>query len=368
MSELNVVALYDYLHTIPELGFAEHKTSAFLADELEKLGYTVTRGLAGTGVMGELCGSEPGPTLLVRADMDALRFADDNGNFYNKHACGHDSHCATVLTAAANVCGKVKKGKLRILFQPAEETGKGAIKIMETGIFEDVDIALGLHNRPIAEIPDNTLTPSVQHGASTFITVKIKGRGAHSARPHLGINTIEIAAQIIGAVNAIKLDPSKSWSCKVTGIRGGFVAHNMIPDYTEMIFDLRAETNALMRTMLDKFTKIVSSCSEMNGAAAEIDNSVGIIPAAELDAELTEELRQIMVETVGADKVLPGIKTPGGEDFHFYTQKYPKLRAAFFGVGAGAAPGLHAKDMELNKYSLQNGVDVLTKMILKIVG
>lgn len=368
MSELNVVALYDYLHTIPELGFEEHKTSAFLADELEKLGYAVTRGLGGTGVTGEICGSEPGPTLLVRADMDALRFADDNGNFYNKHACGHDSHCATVLTAAANVCGKVKRGKLRILFQPAEETTVGALKIMEAGVLEDVDIALGLHNRPVTEIPDGTLTPAVRHGATAFVNVKLKGRGAHSARPHLGINTIEIAAQIISAVNAIKLDPTKSWSCKATGIHGGLVSRNLIPESTEILFDARAENNQLMRDLLDKLYRIVNACAAMNGAEAVLENPAGILPAAELDDALTEELRQIMVETVGAEKVIPGYANPGGEDFHFYTQKYPKLRAAFFGVGAGAAPGLHAKDMELNKYSLQNGVAVLTKMILKIVG
>ena len=368
MSELNVVDLYDYLHTIPEIGFEEHKTSAFLADQLEKLGYKVQRGLAGTGVIGEICGSEPGPTLLVRADMDALRFADDDGNFYNKHACGHDSHCAMVLTAAANVYGKVKKGKLRILFQPAEETFVGAMKIIETGVLEDVNIAFGLHNRPVTEIPDGTMTPAVRHGATSFIIVKIKGRGAHSARPHLGINTIDIATQIISAINAIKLDPTKSWSCKATGIHGGFVSRNLIPESTEIIFDARAENNQLMSEMLDKLYKIVNNCAAMNGAEAVIDNLGGILPAARLDDGLTEIVRQIMVETVGEDKVIAPYNNPGGEDFHFFTQHYPKLRAAFFGVGAGAAPGLHAKDMELNKYSLQNGVDVLTKLILKTVG
>lgn len=368
MPSLNVVELYDYLHSIPEPGYEEKKTSSFLAEQLEKLGYKVKRGLAVTGVAGEIKGAEPGPTVIVRADMDALRFTDEQGSVYCKHACGHDSHCAIVLAAAAEAAGKIRKGTLRILFQPAEELGTGAKNIMETGLFEDADIALGLHNRPVTEIPEGTMTPAVKHGSTCFITVKLTGHGSHSARPHMGINAVDAAAMIVSGINSIKMDPTKSWSCKCTGLRGGFVSCNLIPESAEMLFDVRAESNQLMDELLKKARRIISGVAESMEVKAELGTLSGIIPAAELDGELTGQIKEIMEEVIGKDKVMPVVSNPGGEDFHFYTQRYPKLRAAFFGVGAGAAPGLHAKDMELNKYALPPAVEVLARMIAKLLG
>lgn len=368
MSSLNVVELYDYLHSIPEMGYEEEKTSAFLAGQLEKLGYQVRRGIAKTGVVGEIKGSEPGPVVIVRADMDALRFTDDQGNYYFKHACGHDSHCSIVLAAAAEAAGKIKKGTLRILFQPAEELGTGAQSVIKEGIFEDADIAIGLHNRPITELPEGTMTPAVKHGSTCFVTVKLTGHGSHSARPHMGINAVDAAAMIVNGINSIKMDPTKSWSCKCTGLRGGFVSCNLIPESAEMIFDVRAESNKLMDELLKKARRIISGVAEAMDVKAELGTLSGIVPAAELDDELTAEIKEIMEDVVGKDKVMPVVSNPGGEDFHFYTQHYPKLRAAFFGVGAGAAPGLHAKDMELNKYALPPAVEILSRMISRLLG
>ena len=116
MEKLDVMKLWDYLHTIPELGFKEFKTAEYLAGELEKLGYKITRNVGGTGVIGEITGTEPGPTVMVRADMDALPFVIE-GKDEVIHACGHDAHCSMVLTAASIVADKIKRGKLLILFQ-----------------------------------------------------------------------------------------------------------------------------------------------------------------------------------------------------------------------------------------------------------
>ena len=150
--KLDTVAVWNDLHKTPELGFQEFKTSAYIAAALEKMGYAVTRGIAGTGVLAVKKGTEPGPVMLLRADMDALPFKDEAGNPICLHACGHDGHCAMLLTAAAELFDKVKKGTLKIFFQPAEETLKGAVESYKSGIFDDVEIALGLHIRPVQDL------------------------------------------------------------------------------------------------------------------------------------------------------------------------------------------------------------------------
>ena len=171
MSKLDVVEIWKELHRMPEPGMKEFKTGAYLADALEKLGYEVTRGVGKTGVVGVVRGKEPGPVVMLRADMDALPFKNEDGSTEYVHACGHDSHSAMVLTAAAELVDKVKKGTLKILFQPAEETLEGALAVMKDGAIDDVDIALGLHVRPVQDIPAGTCCAAVRHSASTFLCV-----------------------------------------------------------------------------------------------------------------------------------------------------------------------------------------------------
>lgn len=227
---LNVVEIWRDLHKTPELGFEENKTSAYLAEALEKLGFAVTRGVGKTGVMGVIRGAEPGPVLMLRADMDALPFRNDDGSIEAVHACGHDSHCAMVLAAASELADRVRRGTLKILFQPGEETLHGALEVLKSGAVDDVDIALGCHVRPIQDIPTGTCAAAVRHTSSTFADIVIHGRTAHASRPHLGVNCAEVAAAVTQAVAAIKGDPAKVWSCKVTSIQACAAAVNIIPD------------------------------------------------------------------------------------------------------------------------------------------
>ena len=367
MEKLDVMKLWDYLHTIPELGFKEYKTADYLAGELEKLGYKITRNVGGTGVIGEIDGTEPGPTVMVRADMDALPFVID-GKDEVLHACGHDAHCSMVLTAASIVADKIKRGKLLILFQPGEETLKGALAVIDTGLVDNVDIAMGLHIRPIQDIPNGTITPAICHGASTFAQVKIIGKGCHGSRPHLGINVCDAVAAIINAINAVKLNPVLSWSCKVTNIKAGGAAPNIIPDKAELIVDCRAQTNDAMTEMLAKLDIAVTNAAATIGAKATITTPDGVIPAANLDAELTAEVAECIKEVVGENNLQPNLVNPGGDDFHYYAQRNPKLKAAYFGLGCAAEPGLHDPAMHFNHAMMPLGVEVLAKMILKKMG
>lgn len=278
---LNVVEIWRDLHKTPELGFEENKTSAYLAEALEKLGYAVTRGVGKTGVMGVIRGAEHGPVLMLRADMDALPFRNDDGSIEAVHACGHDSHCAMVLAAASELAGRVRRGTLKILFQPGEETLHGALEVLKSGAVDDVDIALGCHVRPIQDIPTGTCAAAVRHTSSTFADIVIHGRTAHASRPHLGVNCAEVAA----------------------------------------VYD------------------------------------------EDLVAELAGTIREVL-----GDECLARDCGGGGEDFHFFKKERPHIRAAYFGVGAGCTPGLHARNMTFDETQLDMGVRVLTAAALKHVG
>lgn len=367
MPVLNVKEIYHDLHQIPELGFQEFKTSAYLADALEKLGYQVTRNVGGTGVIGEIKGSEPGPVLMLRADMDALPFII-NGEQKCIHACGHDAHCSMVLAAASVLCDKIKRGTLRILFQQGEEVLNGALAVIKSGAIADVDIMLGLHVRPVQDIPYGTLSPAVKHASSTFAKIVVKGKNCHGSRPHLGVNAIEAAAAIITSVAAIKINPNVAWSCKPTIISGGGTATNIIPDTAEITFDIRSQTNKDMTVLLDKLRCVAENVAAAYGAKAEVILPDSIIPASTLDEELTAEAAECIKEVVGEDNLAPELNNPGGEDFHYYAQTYPKLKAAYIGVGVAAEPGLHDPNMHFNPNGLQNGVDFLVKMTLKKLG
>ncbi|MFR3635838.1 MAG: amidohydrolase, partial [Sutterella sp.] len=149
--KLDPIALRRTLHTMPELAFQEVRTSQFVADTLEKLGYEVTRNVGNTtGVIGVVKGAEPGPTLMLRADMDALPFEID-GKPCAIHACGHDAHTAMLLAAASELKDVVKRGTLKVLFQPAEETIEGALAMIKAGAIDDVDMIVGAHIRPVQD-------------------------------------------------------------------------------------------------------------------------------------------------------------------------------------------------------------------------
>lgn len=364
---MNVVEVYDKLHAMPEIGFQEFKTSAYLAEELEKMGYSVQRNVGGTGVVGTYATGNPGPIVGIRADMDALKHLV-NGEVVGIHSCGHDAHCAMVLCAAEDIIKTVKKGTVKIIFQPAEELLTGALRMIEDGLLDEMDIIYGVHVRPVQDIPVGTAAPGVYHASTSFLDVTIHGKTAHGARPHLGINTIDAAALAVLAVNSIRTNPVIPSSIKVTGIHAGGAASNAIPDKTTMILDVRSQTNASMADIQEKIRAAINNAVASVGATAEITVRDVIIPAAELDDALTDELAEVIKDVLGADKLKPRLPNPGGEDFHFFPIKNPKVKTAYFGLGTGATPGLHDPNMCLDKHSLKNGVDIIKEIFKRKLG
>lgn len=363
-----VIELYDFLHTIPELGFEEHKTAAFLSRELRKAGFDVSECVGDTtGVIGVYDSGIDGPTLALRADIDALGHMVD-GKVQAMHTCGHDAHSAMVLSAAEELIktGSVQKGKLKIIFQPAEEIGTGALAIIKDGAIQDVDLVLGVHLRPCEELSMGQATPALYHAASERLQGVFHGVPAHGARPHLGINAIEAATAAITAVNAIRLNPNESYSIKATRFICDSGVTNAIPGEATVIWDVRSELNSTMELLLEKAKAAINAGAATVGATVEVTNYNGV-PAAEYSEEAIDLLSQAITAVCGTEGLYKPIKTVGGEDFHYFIKAKPSIKAGYFGLGCDLTPGLHHPDMKFNKKSLEQGKDILVYAVRKVL-
>jgi hippurate hydrolase len=216
----DVIAVRRDLHAHPELGFAEHRTAAFVAARLRGLGYEVTEGIGRTGVIGVLHGTRPGKTIMLRADMDALPIAEENAVAYvsqtpgTMHACGHDGHVAMLLGAAAVIArGRAGlAGTIVLCFQPAEEGHGGAKAMVDDGVLErfGVERAYGIHLASAFPTGVVGLRAGPFYASSDSIEITIEGAGGHGAAPHLSIDPIFVAASFVVAVQQVvarQIDP-----------------------------------------------------------------------------------------------------------------------------------------------------------------
>lgn len=358
-----VQRIYDKLHAMPEPGFKEFETSKFISNELENIGYTVHRNVGGsTGIIAELVGDEEGPVIGIRADMDALKYEIDNKIEY-RHTCGHDAHSSMVLAVAKEIYAQgILRGKLYFIFQPAEELLTGAQTMIDSGMLNDMTEVIGIHLRPIQEAKLGQATAALWHSAAAPTQIKLKGVGAHGARPHLGVNPVETAVLITNAINAIKVNPDVSHSIKVTKINTGEGANNAIAEDASMYIDVRCNNNAEMDLIIEKIKVVIDSSAKANGA--KVDYTIDLCPAAEYDQNIIDTNSEAIVDVLGEEGLIRDLYTAGSEDFHFYTKRIG-CKAGYLGLGADLTPGLHHKDMTFNKSALYNGVDILVKAVNK---
>ena len=364
--ENRVKEIYNRLHSIPEGSGCEEQTSAYLALALEKAGYETTRNVGGHGVIGVLKGAEKGVTVGLRADMDALMHNID-GKITPVHSCGHDANCSMGLVAAENIAKKgIKKGTVKIIFQPAEETITGAKVIIDSGYVNDLDYLIGIHLRPIQEAKMGQATPALNHGASSQITAAIIGTTAHGARPHLGVNPIDVAALVVNAVNAIHENPIEAWSAKTTRFVSNSAVTNAIPDRVDLAFDLRSQSNSVMDSLITKIKRIIEELPIGLGATGKVD-AIPLCPGADYDKEVIDILGKAIVNVMGAEALLEPINTPGADDFHFYKKLLPHIKTGFIGLGADLTPGLHNPQMNFNKDTLPLGVRLIENAITTLL-
>jgi amidohydrolase len=365
------------LHRIPETAYTEKKTSAYVADYLNKLELEVQTGIAQYGVVGLMKTDRPGPTLMIRADMDALPLKEDTGLHFASehegamHACGHDANMAMVL-GAATVLNKIKnelKGNIKFLFQPAEEGPGGAKPMIEAGVMENpkVDYSIGCHVWP--DIPEGTIgvRPGPFMAAMDRFDIKIKGSGGHGAMPHLCVDALEVGTQVVSALQRIvsrHMDPLEPTVVTVGTFHAG-TAFNIIPAEAELSGTTRTFDQDTWNTWESHVEKVVRGVCESMGADFELKYSQGY-PATINDESMAEVVHRCAEKVVGKDQIVVPKKTLGGEDFSFYAQK---SKGCFFtlGVGREGAAPVHNPKFDFNEDVLLLGMETHCRIGLELL-
>ncbi|WP_461611744.1 M20 peptidase aminoacylase family protein [Cytobacillus kochii] len=354
--------IFNHLHQNPEISWQETKTTTFIAEVLKKEGILFQTLPKTTGLIAEIGRGEK--AIGVRTDIDAL-WQEVDGVMQANHSCGHDAHMTMAIGTllVLHRLNAQKKGRVKFLFQPAEEKGTGALKFIEEGLIDDLNYLYGVHVRPIQELRDGQCSPAIMHGAGRFVTGEIIGEDAHGARPHLGQSAIEIGAAIVQELNRVKLDPMVPHSVKMTKFQAGGDSSNIIPGKAHFSLDLRAQTNEVMQQLATKVEAIFAHISSLHEVEIHYKTTADIA-AAQVDTDAVQLMGQAIVETIGKEKMVPPIITSGGEDFHFYTLKRPELKATMLGLGCGLTPGLHHPEMNFNHEAIFTGIEILVKTVL----
>ncbi len=366
------------LHRIPEVGFNEKKTSAYVMNYLKREGLPMTTGIAGTGVMALLETGRPGPTLLIRADMDALPITEATGlpfaseNDGVMHACGHDGHTAMVLVAASalNTLKAHLNGTIKFVFQPAEEGPGGAKPMIEQGVMDNprVDYALGCHIWP--DIPEGTI--GIRSGAllaAMFsFDITIKGKGGHGAMPHQCVDALETGCQVVSALQRIvsrMTDPLSPTVITVGQFHAG-TAFNVIPETARLNGTARTFDKATWKRWPEIIETVVKGVCDSMGAGFEATFQQGYPPTIN-DAHMAERMTRIAAEVVGTDRVVVPEPTLGGEDMAFFLERAP---GCFFCLGAGNSKyaGIHNPRFDFNEKILLTGVETYCRAALDLLG
>jgi amidohydrolase len=318
-----------HIHRNPELGFEEFETSEFVAAKLEAMGIKVHRGLAGTGVVGSLtAGSGQGPSIGLRADMDALAMQEHGGHAHRSansgkmHACGHDGH-TTMLLGAAKYLSETGNfdGTVQFIFQPAEEGLGGGRKMIEDGLFElfPVDEVYGMHNMPGIEVGGFAVSAGPMMAARDNFEIRVRGRGSHAAMPHQGVDPVVVGANIVMALQTItsrNLDPQQALVVSVTQFHAGTTAFNIIPDEVMLRGTCRVFSGDIQKSLPERLTRIIDGVAATYGATAELTYHHGY-PATVNSDEPSDFCAGVASEIAGGTENVNRAPLPsmGAEDF-----------------------------------------------------
>ncbi|MFZ5548982.1 MAG: M20 aminoacylase family protein [Pseudomonadota bacterium] len=341
------ISLRRDIHRHPELAFEEHRTAALVADKLEAWGYTVERGIGGTGVVGTLVRGQGCKRLGIRADMDALPIAEASGAEWASaragvmHACGHDGHTAMLLAAARHLGEQGRfDGTLHLIFQPAEEGGGGALRMMGDGLFEryPCDAVFAMHNMPGVEQGHLVLREGAAMASSDYATVTLTGFGGHGAMPHRAADPIVAAASIVMALQTIvsrNIDPLQAAVVTVGALHAG-QANNVIPASARLELSVRALDREVRSTIERRIKALVAAQAESFGVTGRVDWKPGYAVLVNTAAE-TAFAREVAIDLVGPGRVtLQGPPLTGSEDFAFMLERVP---GSYLLIGNGTNEG-----------------------------
>lgn len=364
-------------HQNPELGFQEHMTSGIVADHLRKLGLEVSTHIGGTGVVGILKGKQPGPTIGLRADMDALPIQEDNQHSYRSqndgvaHLCGHDAHTSMLMGAAQllTAIGPPERGNIVFVFQPAEEGLAGAAAMLADGLLEKtkIDAMAALHVNPSKPTGNISITNGVSGASQDTIVLKIKGQGGHAARPHEAVDAIAVAAQVITALQQIPsrlVDPLETLVVTIGKIEGGFMENAIAPEVTMRgtIRTLNAEVREKVPHLLHQ---VIGGVTSAFGASYELIVHSGYPPVLN-HPEMVDMIAEASEQLFGDLRWEEGKPSTGAEDFAYYSEKVP---AAMFRLGVSNGQSetmypLHHPKFDMDENALPVGVAMLSAIAL----
>ncbi len=401
----SLVEVYEELHARPELSLQERETARYVAKFLAREGFDIMSGIGGHGVVGVLANGE-GPTVLVRGDMDGLPVTEATGlpfasrirarNADGKevgtmHACGHDVHTTSLLgtAAALSALRETWRGTLVMLAQPAEEIGRGALMMIEDGLFDRIpkpDHGISLHVEDDLASGSVGLTPGFAAANVDSVEIVVHGRGGHGARPHRTIDPIVTSAHLVTALQTIvsrRVEPGTPAVVSVGSIQGG-AKSNVIPDRVTLLLTIRSYSDETRRLLLDGIAEIARATCETFRCpvAPEIAVKEDYTPAMYNDPELTRHARRVFEALLGPERVVESKPSMGGEDFGRYTRaaqfptlQYrlgsiaPKRLAASLRPSGEPLPSLHspryAPDAEK---TLETGVATLARLALSLLG
>lgn len=361
--DANLGALWEHLHRNPELSTLEVQTAARMAEELRALGYDVTTGVGGHGVVAVLRNG-PGPTVMLRADMDGLPIREETGLPYAStatqvdvdgvekpvmHACGHDVHMAALIGAARQMMARrdAWSGTLVLIGQPAEEGVRGARAMLEDGLytrFPKPDYALGFHVKAGLPAGHVQVPEAIAYSSSDSLNMTVRGIGGHGASPHMTVDPVVIASYIVVALQTLRsreISPLEGAVVTVGSIHGGSRS-NIIPDQVELQLTLRADSPEVREHLRAGVERIARNTALALNAPEDrlpivTQPSPGVPPVIN-DTPLARRLRDVLADGMGEGVLVSPPRTSmGAEDFALYGQPETGVKAVFMDVG-GAAP------------------------------
>ena len=369
----DIAAWRQDIHAHPELLYDVTRTAGSVAEKLREFGCDeVVPGIGRTGVVGVIRGRKgAGRAIGLRADMDALPIEEATNLPYKStvpgkmHACGHDGHTAMLLGAARYLAETRNfAGTAVVIFQPAEEGGAGGKAMVEDGMMDRFGIAevYGMHNFPGLPVGQFSIRPGPIMAAADYISIDIEGKGAHAARPHLGIDSVLVGAQIVNQLQSIvsrNVDPLESAVVSICVFRAGN-ADNVIPQTAQLRGTARSLTPAVQDLLEKRIPEIVEGTAKLYGATARVKYRRGY-PVLENHADQTDFAAAVAGEVAGKDKVdIAMAPVMGAEDFSYMLKARP---GAFIFVGNGDSAGLHHPAYNFNDEAIPYGTSYWVKLV-----